>query len=348
MNTDTSVYTDLSGFTSLRAEAQSNPDGTLHEVAKQFESIFVQMMVKAMRDASEPLQSDWLSSNQMDSYQQMFDQQLSLDLSNRGGIGLAEVIASQLGGEQKQISATHQNNESGDLARYRLLEQTSVAVQPPVIIDQENSKEIEDVAALSRGSLAVTEGVTQEQARDIQETQDTSETSFSEWLPKTPKEFIESLWGFAQKAGDALGLNPKVILAQAALETGWGKHMIPNGDGSNSFNLFGIKGGTQWSGRETTVATLEYENGVPEKQSAKFRSYSSLAESFIDYVKFLTQSPRYEQALSAVDDKGFLSGLQEGGYATDPNYAEKILGILNRPEFQDVVPEAAAPEGKSI
>ena len=154
------------------------------------------------------------------------------------------------------------------------------------------------------------------------------------WLPQNPQEFVESLWGLARQAGNVLKQNPKVILAQAALETGWGKFMISNEDGSNSFNLFGIKAGKSWNGAEARVSTLEYEGGVPERQTASFRSYDSLADSFKDYVAFLTQSPRYEQALASTDEQGFARGLQESGYATDPNYADKILSILSRPEFK--------------
>ena len=337
MTPDTSVYTDLHGFTALRAQAQQDPDAALDTVAKQFESIFTQMMVKSMRDASEPLESDFLGSSQMKSYQQMYDQQLGLDLSNRGGLGLAEILVAQLGsGETTELTKTDASG-LGDLSTYDRLPQAAVSVPTESNIKPERlTDDIRGNDGIAASSVIAydADSSAKEQLEDEISEVDASQND-NAWLPQNPKEFVESLWGLAKKAGEALGFSPKVILAQAALETGWGKYMIQNSDGSNSFNLFGIKGGSQWSGSEASVSTLEYTNGVAERQTASFRSYESLADSFKDYVSFLTQSPRYEQALSASDDETFVAGLQESGYATDPKYAEKIISILNRPEFQE-------------
>ena len=261
--TDTSVYTDLHGFASLRAQAQKNPDAALKEVAKQFESIFVQMMVKSMRDASEPLESEWGGNSQMKSYQQMFDQQLSLDLSSDGGLGLADIIARQLGGANSGVSeevATEQSETNGDseetgsvgdLSRYRLLENVVSAFKSVTSGENDATEFVESIALVApsektpEGSLA----------------QAGESGGDHNWRPESPKEFVGSLWSLAKQAGEVLKQNPKVILAQAALETGWGKFMISNQDGSNSFNLFGIKSGGDWAGNEAHVSTLEYKRG---------------------------------------------------------------------------------------
>ena len=134
---------------------------------------------------------------------------------------------------------------------------------------------------------------------------------------------------YAQEAAKKLNLDPDVLVAQAALETGWGKFVIKDNKGNNSFNLFNIKATDSWQGKKVAVSTLEYHNGVAKKENANFRSYNSYAESFADYVKLISESPRYEKAKSQVNDaSAYLDALQEGGYATDPHYADKIKSIL--------------------
>ncbi len=134
---------------------------------------------------------------------------------------------------------------------------------------------------------------------------------------------------YAQEAAKKLNLDPDVLIAQAALETGWGKHLIHDAKGNNSFNLFNIKATDSWQGKKVTVSTLEYDKGVAKKENANFRSYNSYAESFADYVKLISESPRYEKAKSLVNNAAdYLDALQEGGYATDPQYADKIKNLL--------------------
>ena len=151
-----------------------------------------------------------------------------------------------------------------------------------------------------------------------------------DWQPSSPVEFVKGLWPHAKQVAGMLGLKPAVLLAQAALETGWGQRMIRRPDGSSSFNLFGIKAGKAWDGDKVAVSTLEFEGGVARKERAHFRAYESLAESFEDYARLLSENSRYEQALGRRESPGeFLSALQEAGYATDPNYAKKIHAILD-------------------
>ncbi len=145
----------------------------------------------------------------------------------------------------------------------------------------------------------------------------------------SPDDFIAGIMPYAQEAAKKLNLDPDVLVAQAALETGWGKFVIKDNKGNNSFNLFNIKATDSWQGKKVAVSTLEYHNGVAKKENANFRSYNSYAESFADYVKLISESPRYEKAKSQVNDaSAYLDALQEGGYATDPHYADKIKSIL--------------------
>ncbi len=143
----------------------------------------------------------------------------------------------------------------------------------------------------------------------------------------TPEGFVASIWPHAQGAAKELGVDPRALVAQAALETGWGKRQIKHDDGRISHNLFGIKA-TGWKGDRATVGTHEVIGGVRRYETAAFRSYGSPAESFADYVRLLKNNPRYQRALQAGTNViGFARGLQQAGYATDPTYAAKIASI---------------------
>lgn len=145
----------------------------------------------------------------------------------------------------------------------------------------------------------------------------------------SPSAFVKDIWPEAQKAAEQLGVDPQVLVAQAALETGWGRGIIRHQGGRSSHNLFGIKAGGSWQKETVTVPTLEYRDGVAVKERASFRSYDSLAASFQDYVQFLQSNPRYKEALMhAGDPRQFAGALQQAGYATDPRYAEKISNVL--------------------
>ncbi|WP_439134338.1 flagellar assembly peptidoglycan hydrolase FlgJ, partial [Pseudomaricurvus sp.] len=149
--------------------------------------------------------------------------------------------------------------------------------------------------------------------------------------PLTLESFKEHLLLLARKAAEALGVHGEVLLSQAALETGWGKHLIKDESGQNSYNLFGIKADSSWQGDKAVVSTLEYRDGVPVRERASFRAYSSFAESFQDYVSFIKNNSRYQEALKAASDAvEYVKGLQQAGYATDPKYADKIIGIVEQ------------------
>ena len=115
-----------------------------------------------------------------------------------------------------------------------------------------------------------------------------------------------------------------------SLETGWGRSVPCNANGECSFNLFGIKAGSQWSGATVNVPTLEFESGIPVRKVERFRAYGSPADSFRDYAALIRDSSRYASARGAGDNvEAFASALQQGGYATDPNYAQKITAVAD-------------------
>jgi len=288
------VYTDFNGLEALKAKAREDRDEAVDEVSRQFESLFMQMMLKSMRKAG--FGGGLLDSQQSGFYRDMYDQQLSMDLSRNQGMGLADVISRQLGGSQAA------STEGKDVAAYR--------EQPvPRAIAAEPSQPITATAAAKQaGAISDMDG--------------------------TPSGFIRALWPAAEKAASELGLPPQALIAQAALETGWGKHVMSRPDGSSSHNLFGIKADRRWDGDKVGVSTLEYRDGVAMRTRADFRAYNSWEDSFQDYVSFVKGNPRYRDAIRSTDDvPRYFEQLQKAGYATDPSYAHKITRILDR-EFQ--------------
>ncbi|PXV52615.1 flagellar protein FlgJ [Dyella jiangningensis] len=290
------TWTDLSGFAALRQTAQSDAKAALPAVAKQFESIFTQMMLKSMRDASSG--DGLLDSEAGNQWRDMFDQQLSVQLSQGGnGIGIAQMLMKQLGGalggsSDGATSAT--SGASGDSWQQRL---NSVAS-----------------AARNTGEKVL------------------------KLLPKDATDFVKQLAPYAQQAADKLGVSVRAILAQAALETQWGKHLPTHSNGDTSNNLFGMKAGSSWDGDKVSVKTLEFEGGVPVQKRAQFRSYDNPGQSFDDYAQLLANNPRYAKALNHGEDVvGFAKGLVNGGYATDPSYAQKIIAIANSPQMKQAL-----------
>jgi len=150
---------------------------------------------------------------------------------------------------------------------------------------------------------------------------------------ETSGSFVDKLWPHAAEAAKSLGVAPHLLVGQAALESGWGKHELKAADGSSSHNLFNIKAGANWQGSTVEKQVTEYVNGKPVQSTEKFRAYNSYSESFADYAKLLTSNPRYAGALNQ-DAAGFARGLQQGGYATDPNYGNKLMRVINSPVFR--------------
>ncbi|RJQ48000.1 MAG: flagellar assembly peptidoglycan hydrolase FlgJ [Gammaproteobacteria bacterium] len=308
--TGSEVYTDFQGLERLRAQARDNPQQALRETARQFEALFMQMLLKSMREAKPA--DDPFSSPQSDLYRDMFDQQLAINLSKNGALGIADLLQRQLGGaappEQKTLNPFTARVFSGAPASLPPAETAGAAPQRAW-------------AAPAAGDIKI----------------------------DSPRAFIAALWPYAEQAARELGAEPQTLLAQAALESGWGQQMIEHADGRNSHNLFGIKANAGWEGERAVVPTLEYENGIAQRQRAAFRAYDSFAESFRDYVQFLRVNPRYRQALEvAHDPAAFAQALQDAGYSTDPRYAQKILGLLHSGAFNNALAEASRPNIVSL
>lgn len=316
-----SLYTDFNGLAELRRGAKENSPDAIKVVAQQFEAIFVQMMLKSMRDAT--LADGLFESDQMDQYVDLYDKQLANTLSSQGrGIGLADTIARQLG------SVAQPGAEDWNAATTNI--PTRLSTQFKLI----DVKEVDKFAAGQKGSM-----VDMDSPRHIHADRENAHISAvasksSEPVMNTPDDFVTHLWPMAEKAAAALGVEPKAILAQAALETGWGRAVIRNNDGRSSFNLFNIKSSSDWNGDSVVKSSLEFNDGVARQEKSAFRSYTSYAESFTDYVNFIKSNSRYENALKeGKSASNYLRELQQAGYATDPRYAEKIESIMNRVQF---------------
>ncbi len=261
---------DSQALDRLRYQAKQAPDQALKKVAQQFEMVFLNMMMKSMREATP--QDGMMDSEQTKLFTGMLDQQLAQEMSRRG-VGLADVMVRQLSPESRVLSTQH--------------------------------------SALSTQHLPL----------------GTRHLSAA-YQPMTQQGFIERMRLHAERASRKTGVPADFIMGQAALESGWGKREIRNADGSSSFNLFGIKAGSDWKGKVAEVTTTEYQDGVASKQVARFRAYDSYADSFQDYARLLSENPRYAGALGQSNAVDFAQSLQKAGYATDPRYADKLAGVI--------------------
>jgi flagellar protein FlgJ len=326
-NSMAAVYTDFQGLARLKAEASKQTPEAIQETARQFEALFVQTMLKAMRDASP---GEGLGeSDQTEFYRDMYDQQMALHMVKGRGLGIAAMLVPSLGG-QGSDAETPLEPVSGVSGLKEVSRPVVVDTGPaqPLITQSATGPIVRLQGAVPVQALVDTSGLAGEGAL-------VSNMSDEKWRPETPEEFIRDLLPHARKGAAELGVKAGVLIAQAALETGWGQKVIRHADGRSSFNLFGIKADAGWSGDKVTVATLEYEDGLAAKQRAAFRSYDSLAGAVSGYVDFLRSNPRYQGALEqAADPNAYLDGLKAAGYATDPAYAEKIKAIMNQDSFE--------------
>ena len=306
-----STYTDFSGLNEMRAKARVDPQASLKQVAKQFEGIFIQMMMKSMRDAS--MGDEIFDSDQSKLYRDMFDKQVALDMANSKGIGIADSLVRQLGRNKPDQSKP----ESFNLELNKSKDNVIHGKMLPLSMRRLNSVDPSSVSGLSSFELT-----------KIKPMMD--KVNFN-----SPEEFTQHILPYAEKAANELGVSPLILVSQAALETGWGKAVTRRPDGASSFNLFNIKADSRWNGDKVIKSTLEYDNGVAKYEKASFRSYDSYADSFDDYVDFLRTNIRYDDALQHNgDDQLFIKDLHKAGYATDPNYADKVLNILKRDSMQ--------------
>ena len=355
-------YNDLASLNSITKMGQTDESEALKKVAQQFESMFVTMMLKSMRDANAVFEEDNpLNSNESKFYRQMFDDQLALSLTQGQGIGLADNIFRQLK-DQFKVEGGNEANELDIPNKAIPINQDRApnpfsTMRPSIHLPQfgdRNIDAINEVPVNARTPIdlksmtnslepALNEQKIKEGAIVLPASSDLINkakpspmvTPVTEPVSKqsgfeSPEQFVQTIWPIAQKVGKEMGVEPKAIISQAALETGWGKYIIHESDGKNSHNLFGIKSDKRWDGAAANVSTLEYRNGVAKKEIAAFRSYDSYEHSLKDYAKFVKNSSRYENAVKQGSSiKGYAEGLQNGGYATDPNYAKKIQRIAS-------------------
>lgn len=321
---DASIYTDFSGLTALKGKAARNPEGALDEVTRQFESLFLQQMIKEMRKAK--LADGIFDSSQSQFYRDMYDQQLALHLSKSGGLGLAEVLKRQLSGVPGVAAAGAQ----ASTREVALAERQNLDGLP--LLDQGGTPG--PVVGALQGPLDNRFPRVARSVTPVHRPQPVTQVAPYTGDPSAPfagpEEFVQRLMPHAREAAAMLGVEPDVLIAQAALESGWGSRQFNLPNGQPAYNLFGIKADLDWDGKRVAVSTLEYEDGVAVRRREPFRAYDSYRESFLDYASFIVSNPRYGRALQAAQNApAYFRELQRAGYATDPDYAGKLSGILN-------------------
>ncbi|MEK7892722.1 flagellar assembly peptidoglycan hydrolase FlgJ [Burkholderia contaminans] len=303
---------DVQGFDALRAQAKQSPQAGAKAVAGQFDAMFTQMMLKSMRDASPD--GGLFDSHTSKMYTSMLDQQLAQQMSTRG-IGVADALMKQLLRNAGQGAGSDTAADVGAAGLGGSGNEGGLAAMNAMAKAYAN--------AANNGGLAGTRGYSAGSAltpplKGASGVQDADA-------------FVDRLAGPAQAASASTGIPARFIVGQAALESGWGKREIRATDGSTSYNVFGIKATKGWTGRTVSALTTEYVNGTPRRVVAKFRAYDSYEHAMTDYANLLKNNPRYSGVLSASRSvEGFAHGMQKAGYATDPNYAKKLISIMQQ------------------
>ncbi len=321
------VYTDFNALAGLKAEAKKDSPEALKAVAKQFEALFLNNILKSMRAGK--LSDGLLDSQQSDSYNEMYDQQLAVHLSGNPGVGLADLIVKQLSPKDAtQNTEGSFNRPTNNQALSGSSAEISSASGITGVVKPQTNKVDSWINTDTEGTKTIINSYINND--DPQNNMTEIPFRNANAKPSSTDDFIRQLLPHAKQAAKELGIDPKVILAQAALETGWGRSLIKNSNGSTSFNLFNIKADKSWTGKQAQVSALEFDQGIAKKVSSGFRAYSSFKESFSDYVDFIKTNPRYGDALKQVaNGERYLQELQQAGYATDPNYANKIMTIYH-------------------
>ncbi|MDN0074265.1 flagellar assembly peptidoglycan hydrolase FlgJ [Crenobacter sp. SG2303] len=302
---------DPTALNALKTHAGKDQRAAIKQVASQFEALFLDTLVKQMRTTS--LDGEEKSSD-MDTYQGLFDQQLVQNLTQAGGVGLGEVLAKQIG---KLAGVTEK-----DIAGHTV----DLAPLPPVSSGTYHSAQANVADRLQALALHASANLDALSGNGGGGGLGGGGTAVS----TDAREFVKAVLPDARQAAQTLGVAPALVVAHAALESGWGKRAIRHADGRDSHNLFGIKASSDWNGPTVDVLTTEYVNGAPQKKVARFRSYSSYAESLTDYAKLLSNNPRYKAVLGQGQNlQGFAQGLQNAGYATDPRYAKKLTDVAS-------------------
>lgn len=332
---------DVQAVDGLRMEARKTDKAGLEAAAKQFESLFMNMMLKSMRQATS--QDSLFDNDQTRLYTSMLDQQLSQSMASRG-IGLADMMVRQLSGrsasnvpQDTSVPSTAQGASQPPAG------EISSPTPPPPGTAQPAQPQLCGPGHPASPLLPQPLNPLPPQPQLSPQTNN---------LPPQPGQvppmtalqprqqvaaFQSRLMPHALEASQATGVPARFMLGQAALESGWGKREIRAADGTSSYNLFGVKAGASWKGPVVETVTTEYVNGVAQKSVEKFRAYSSYADAFRDYANLLRNNPRYAgvmaQAAQGMDAEGFAQGLQQAGYATDPHYADKLSRIIRTTQW---------------
>lgn len=344
-DTTNNVAFDTKSLDSLKIAAKESSPESIKEVAKQFEAVFMNMLMKSMR-AATPQESQF-DNEQTRTFTAMLDQQLSTSLAGRG-LGLSDIIARQLskGGINAMNNAMEQAvsdpnpNKSSNISPVTgmpfpnsnahliqgYLGQLSHTSQGVRVTSAEDYKKTAADALLSR-AVSRKPNINGNEA-NIKEVLLKSQPSA---VIRGVDDFKQVMTTHANIASEASGIPSHLMLGQAALESGWGKRQIKGSDGTESFNLFGIKANKNWKGKVVETMTTEYVNGVKHKQVEQFRAYDSYADSFKDFAKLMTNNPRYQGVMSNLDSPaGYAKAMQKAGYATDPHYAEKLESVIQK------------------
>ena len=340
-----SIYSDLNSLDKIRQLGQKDEVAAIKKAAQEFEAFFMNMMLKSMRQASEVIGDDSLFGSQQEKmFTGMMDEQLAVNLSQAGHLGIAELMMSQLGIKQqpaRKPSQLHEFVGNRDVLGTPSSGINAVNSTRQATNSVKTSEPIPSVTPLHNAESKVVAQQTNVQVElgETKQGQAPSEAKVPEKksLFDTAQNFISQLLPYAQKAAAKLNLDPRVLISQAALETGWGKFIMHDEQGNPGFNLFGIKANSNWKGDTIKIDTLEVIESRVKKVKASFRKYESFAQSFEDYVDFISTQPRYQKAVeSSEEPKKFTEQLQSSGYATDPEYSNKIMRIFNEEIMQKI------------
>ncbi len=315
-NTPNRAAFDVQSSADIRAQFKKDPQQGLQAAAQQFEAMFLQMVMKSMRDATP--QDGLLQSDSTRFYTSLLDQQMAQNMANQpNGLGFAKMIEQQLGGRM-------QGSELADVAARAA--NPSGNPLPLTAPASGNLRHIPIPATFPSSGQNTPAAASVERALGA-----------SASPAASPQEFVGRVWEHAVDASRSTGISPQFVVAHAALESAWGRSEIRKADGSSSFNLFGIKAGKNWNGAVVEAATTEYVDGQPRQVVERFRAYSSYEEGFRDYAALLRGNSRYSGVIGTQDGTEFARRLQQAGYATDPMYADKLSRIINGPTLRQAL-----------
>lgn len=312
---------DNRSLDTLRLQANRDPKAAVRKVAGEFEAMFLNTLMQAMRQTSF---SDEEDSSAMTSYKGFLDQQMVQSIAAGKGMGLGDALAEQISrstGLPIEASEAQKNARAGVVPESGL-PRFNGSVQSPV------AEGLDSWIAFQKPAIAKALARLKALGVDTPENVAKPATQSSSQPPLASSEFVANLAPHATQAAQSIGVSPHLIVAHAALESGWGKRNIRHANGQDSHNLFGIKATGNWKGNTVDVMTTEYVDGVAQKRVERFRSYGSYSEAFSDYANLLKGNARYKDALNKGGDAvGFAQALARGGYATDPNYASKLSQV---------------------